>query len=72
MRGSGALKLFPDFTHDPKNGWGRALGRWFSERSLPKLGLKSKELVFHSLRHTVVTHLSQAGMCPLPERLPAI
>jgi integrase len=62
LRRGDALKLFPDFTYDPKNGWGRALGRWFNERFLPNLDLKSKELVFHSLRHTVVTHLSQAGV----------
>lgn len=58
----GDKKLFPDFRYDPKNGWGRHLGRWFNDTLLPKLELKQKELVFHSLRHTVVTRLMQAGV----------
>ena len=58
----GERKLFPDFRHDPKNGWGRHLGRWFNDTLLPKLELKQKELVFHSLRHTVITRLMQAGV----------
>lgn len=62
LRLSGTHKLFPSFTYDTKNGWGRVLGRWFNERFLPKLDLKTSGLVFHSLRHTVVTHLSQAGV----------
>lgn len=55
-------KLFPDFSYCPKNGWGRNLGRWFNEKLLPELDIKRKELVFHSLRHTVVTRLMQAGV----------
>jgi integrase len=58
----GQQKLFPTFTYDPKNGWGRRLGHHFNTRLLPELGIKSKELVFHSLRHTVVTQLMQAGV----------
>lgn len=57
-----ATKLFPDFTYDPKNGWGRQQSRWFNDRLLVQLGLKSKTLVFHSLRHTVNTRLLQAGV----------
>ncbi|MBR0554994.1 site-specific integrase [Ciceribacter sp. L1K23] len=57
-----ATKLFPDFTYDPKNGWGRQQSRWFNDRLLVQLGLKSKTRVFHSLRHTVNTRLLQAGV----------
>lgn len=57
-----ATKLFPDFTYDPKNGWGRQQSRWFNERLLVQLGLKSRTRVFHSLRHTVNTRLLQAGV----------
>lgn len=57
-----AIKLFPDFTYDPKNGWGRQQSRWFNDRLLVQLGLKSKTRVFHSLRHTVNTRLLQAGV----------
>ena len=60
MRRRGQQKLFPDFTYSKQNGWGRNLGRWFNEKLLPELGIKSKELVFHSLRHTVVTRLMHA------------
>ncbi len=62
MKAKGSERLFPDFRYCPKNGWGRHLGRWFNETLLPKLDLKRKELVFHSLRHTVVTQLMQAGV----------
>lgn len=62
MRDRGALKLFPDFNYDPKNGWGRHQSRWFNNTLLVKLGLKSKTRVFHSLRHTVNTRLLQAGV----------
>jgi integrase len=59
LRERGEQRLFPSFRYEPQNGWGRPLGRWFNDRFLPKLGLKSKTLVFHSLRHTVVTRLLQ-------------
>jgi integrase len=62
IKAKGGERLFPDFRYCPKNGWGRHLGRWFNETLLPKLDLKRKELVFHSLRHTVVTQLMQAGV----------
>ena len=58
----GEQKLFPTFTYDPKNGWGRRLGHYFNTRLLPELGLKNSGLVFHSLRHTVVTQLMQIGV----------
>lgn len=58
----GQEKLFPTFTYDPKNGWGRRLGHHFNTRLLPELGIQSKGLVFHSLRHTVVTRLMRTGV----------
>ncbi|MBR9973068.1 site-specific integrase [Magnetospirillum sulfuroxidans] len=62
MREKGAKKLFPDFSYCPKNGWGCSLGRWFNDTFLKKIGLTDKGLVFHSLRHTVVTFLMQANI----------
>ncbi|TBA43648.1 site-specific integrase [Rhizobium ruizarguesonis] len=62
MTNKKAIKLFPDFSYDPKNGWGRQQSRWFNDRLLVQLGLKSKTRVFHSLRHTVNTRLLQAGV----------
>jgi integrase len=51
---AGKLRLFPELTYDPKNKWGRQLSRWFNDRFLVQLGLKSSRLTFHSLRHTMV------------------
>jgi integrase len=57
-----ATRLFPDFSYNTNGGYGRNLGRWYNETFLPKLGIKEPALVFHSLRHTVVTRLAQAGV----------
>ncbi|TCA17640.1 site-specific integrase [Rhizobium leguminosarum bv. viciae] len=62
MTNEKATKLFPDFSYDAKNGWGRQQSRWFNDRLLVQLGLKTKTRVFHSLRHTVNTRLLQAGV----------
>jgi integrase len=55
-------RLFPDFSYTVNGGYGRNLGRWYNESFLPKLGIKKPGLVFHSLRHTMVTRLGQAGV----------
>ena len=62
LRLAGSDRLFPDFRYNAKYGWGRSLSRWFNERFLPELGLKTGKLVFHSLRHTVVTELLRANV----------
>lgn len=59
LRQRGEMRLFPELSYCPKNGWGRSLGRWFNEDFLPSLAIKTQELVFHSFRHTMVTRLSQ-------------
>ncbi|MGQ4273539.1 site-specific integrase [Terrihabitans sp. B22-R8] len=59
-RASGELKLFPGLTYDPKNGWGRSLGRWVNDEFLDELGLKKKGVSFHTFRHTVITRLLQS------------
>jgi integrase len=55
-------RLFPEFTYTPQNGYGRNLGRWFNEQLVPKLNMSGSGLVFHSLRHSMVTTLSQADV----------
>lgn len=60
LRKQGKQKLFYDLPNSVEHGRGRNLGRWFNEKLLPTLNLKTKELVFHSLRHTVVTQLVNA------------
>ena len=59
LRQQGKVRLFPDFSYCAQNGYGRTLGRWFNERFLPKVGLKKKALVFHSLRHSMITELAR-------------
>jgi integrase len=55
-------RLFPDLPYSAKNGYGRNLGRWFNDSLLPKLSLRRDGLVFHSLRHSVITRLSQSDV----------
>lgn len=57
----GKVRLLHELTYCKKNGYGKNLGRFFNEKFLIQLGLKNKQAVFHSLRHTVVTRLTQAG-----------
>ncbi len=62
QKDSGQTRLFPDLTYSPQNGYGRNAGRWFNERFLKELGLGGQGLVFHCLRHTMITRLAQAGV----------
>ncbi|QND62716.1 site-specific integrase [Mesorhizobium loti] len=62
LKSRGETRFFPEFQFTSKDGYGRALGRWFNERFLVQLGIKSKDLVFHSFRHTMITRLLQAGI----------
>lgn len=55
-------RLFMTFSYNVKEGYGRSLGRWFNTVFLTGLGMKENGLVFHSLRHTMVTRLAQAGV----------
>jgi len=55
-------RLFPDYSYNPNGGYGRNLGRWCNESFLKKLDMKQPGLVFHSLRHTVVTRLGQSAV----------
>lgn len=60
--GRSAVRLFPSFSYSAQNGYGRNVGRWFNEKFLPALELKQGTLVFHSLRHSMVTLLTQADV----------
>lgn len=55
-------RMFPDYSYEPKGGYGRTLGRWFNDVLTPALSIKSKAHVFHGLQHTMVTRLLQAGV----------
>jgi integrase len=60
QRASGSARLFPGLSYSKQNGYGRNVGRWFNEKFLPSLDMKHPGLVFHSLRHTMVTRLGQS------------
>lgn len=62
VKSGGHSRILHELTYDPANGYGRNLGRWFNESFLPKLGIKDSLLVFHSLRHTMVTELLRADV----------
>lgn len=53
-------RLFPNFTYSASEGYGRNLGRWVNESLLPNLGIKTKQLTFHSFRHAMVGKLFAA------------
>lgn len=55
-------RLLYDLTYTENEKWGRNLGRWFNERYLKALGLKTKKKTLHSLRHSFITYLSAAGV----------
>lgn len=55
-------RLFPDLKHKKGYGYGRAISRWANEEFLVTLGIKSKELSFHSFRHAFVTYLRQSAV----------
>ena len=38
------------------------MSRFFNQRYLPKLGLKTDKKSFHSIRHSVIDHLKQKGI----------
>lgn len=62
VRKSGKARLLHDLSYSVKNGYGRNMSRWFSNRFLTELGIKSDKLVFHSFRHTVTTQLLRNGV----------
>lgn len=47
-----------------KGDYNQNVSKWFNNRYLPKLGLKTDKKNFHSFRHTVSDHLKQKGIEP--------
>ena len=54
-------RLFEELPYG-ENSYNRNITRFFNQRYLPKLGLKTDRKNFHSLRHTVSDHLKQKGV----------
>jgi len=44
--------------------YGRSISRFFNNRYLPLLGIKTDKNGFHSFRHSVIDHLKQLGVEP--------
>jgi site-specific recombinase XerD len=55
-------RLLYKLTYTPNEKWGRNLGRWFNEKYLVALGLKTEKKVLHSLRHSFITYQSAKGV----------
>lgn len=56
-------RIFKELEFHPKDGYGRAIGRWFNDSLLRKqLGITSTTKVFHSIRHTVAQKLRNLGV----------
>jgi len=53
-------RLLYKLTYTDHEKWGRSLGRWFNEKYLVALGLKTEKKTLHSLRHSFITNLSAA------------
>lgn len=62
LRARRSPKLFPEYSYTPNYGWGKNLSVWFNTRLLVNLGIKTKQLVLHSLRHTMATRLLHADV----------
>lgn len=61
MRKVGGSRLFPNLTRG-KNGYGDAVGKWFSRLLRHHLKLTDPALVLHGFRHTVITRLTSTGV----------
>ena len=62
LRKQGERYLLHELTYHKANGRGRNLSRWFNEKFLVDLGLKTPKLSFHSYRHTVSDFLAKADV----------
>lgn len=58
----GEERLFPSYTYSEKSGYGDKLSKWFNRTLVQSLGIKSDAHVFHGLRHTFNTQLTQADV----------
>ena len=56
-------RLFQELKHKG-GGYTQNVSRWWNQRYLPSLGLKTDKKNFHSFRHTVIDHLKQKGIEP--------
>lgn len=62
LRASNKTRLLHELGYSKGTGYGRNLSRWFNGPFLSALGMDTHTLVFHSLRHTMVTNLLQSGV----------
>jgi len=62
IKRAGHTRLFPELAYDKNNGYGRNVGRWFSESFLVEQDIKTSKLSFHSFRHVIASSLLQADV----------
>jgi integrase len=62
LRSSQKDRVLYELSYQGKNGFGRNLGRWVNDQFLVRLGFKTKNLVLHSTRHTVLSYLLRADV----------
>ncbi len=55
-------RLLYALKYNEDGGWGRGIGRWINNVFLPSLKLKGEGQVLHSLRHSFITSLNDAGV----------
>ena len=56
-------RIFQELPH-VAGSYNKNVSRFFNQRYLPKLGIKTDKKTFHSLRHTIADHLKQKGVEP--------
>lgn len=64
LRKQGKDRLMHELRYNEKGGYAKEPSRWFNERFLKKLNLKSDKVRkdFHSFRHTLITKLMQSDV----------
>jgi integrase len=60
--GDATDRLFPDWEPDKNGSFSDKMTKFFCQRFLPNIGVKTRQLAFHSLRHTMNDALRQVQL----------
>jgi integrase len=61
-RAAGDRRLFPDWLQGNDGTYSSVFSKSFNGQFLPKIGVKTKKLVFHSFRHNFIDAMRDAGI----------
>jgi len=61
-RVAGDRRVFPDWNKGADETYSSIFGKFFNDRLLKKLGIKTRKIVFHSLRHSFMDAMRDAGI----------